>query len=178
MFTSTYTSSISISTSTSSFMPVSQLSSKFDNISPIPMYGQNNIDRDTRFISGITTVIGDSKDDKETQWSSVMKVIDEDEVSKGVEGSYWLLVDRKCKRKSSKDGDSKEEVLKLKGNEDDKEYAFWLVKERDCELYKVYEVIHDNDKENEEGSVDENDGNGNINVLDECIKEIKRRYEL
>ena len=158
-------------------MPVSQLS-KFDNISPIPMCSQSNTDRDTRFISGITAVVGNSKDDKETQWSSVMKVIDEDEVSKGVEGSYWLLVDRKCKRKSGKDGDGKEEVLKLKGNKDDKEYLFRLVKERNCGLCEVYEEKNDNEREDEEGSVDENEGNGNTDVLDECIKEIKRRYEL
>ena len=168
-----FTSSISIiTTTTSSLMPSSQLSSKFDNISPIPVYNnQISIDRDT-------TVIGDNKDDKETQWTSVMKVIDEDEVSKGVEGSYWLLVDRKCKRKSSKDGDTKEEVLRLKGNEDDKEYLFWLVKERYCELYKGCEEVNGREKEDEDGSVDDGDVNGNVEVLDECIKEIKRRYEL
>ena len=173
MFTSTYTSSISIiTTNASSLMPSSQLSSKFDNISPITVYNnQTIVDRDT-------TIIGDNKDDKETQWTSMMKVIDEDEVSKGVEGSYWLLVDRKCKRKNSKDGHTKEEVLRLKGNENDKEYLFWLVKERYCELYKGCEEVNGREMENEDGSVDESDGNGNVEVLDECIKEIKRRFEL
>lgn len=171
MFTSTYTSSISIITTTaSSLMHSSQLSSKFDNISPITVYNnQTSVDRDT-------TIIGDNKDDKETQWTSVMKVINEDEVSKGVEGSYWLLVDRKCKRKNSKDG----EVLRLKGNENDKEYLFWLVKERYCELYKGCEEVSGKEDEDEDGSINEDDGNGNgnVEVLDECIKEIKRRFEL